>query len=68
MHKYTLGIRSLEVSALGFGCMGLSRGYGPTTDTQRIAESQWTEPLLRSWRPATCPTSTRPSTKDWTLA
>jgi alkylhydroperoxidase/carboxymuconolactone decarboxylase family protein YurZ len=45
MHKYTLGIRSLEVSALGFGCMGLSRGYGPTTDTQRIAESQWTEPF-----------------------
>jgi alkylhydroperoxidase/carboxymuconolactone decarboxylase family protein YurZ len=45
MHKRTLGIRSLEVSALGFGCMGLSRGYGPTTDTQRIAEPQWTEPF-----------------------
>ncbi|RZJ88088.1 MAG: aldo/keto reductase [Brevundimonas sp.] len=25
---------SLEVSALGFGCMGLSFGYGPATDTQ----------------------------------
>ncbi|VVQ19412.1 hypothetical protein PS925_04586 [Pseudomonas fluorescens] len=37
MHKHTLGICSLEVSALGFGCMGLSHGYGPTTDTRRIA-------------------------------
>lgn len=44
MHKRTLGISSLEVSALGFGCMGLSHGYGPTTDTQRIAEPQWTQP------------------------
>ena len=44
MHKHTLGIRSLELSALGFGCMGLSHGYGSTTDTQRIAEPQWTEP------------------------
>ena len=25
---------SLEVSALGFGCMGLSFGYGPATDTE----------------------------------
>jgi len=45
MHKHTLGISSLELSALGFGCMGLSRGYSPTTDTQRIAEPQWTEPF-----------------------
>ncbi|MDT3313611.1 carboxymuconolactone decarboxylase family protein [Pseudomonas sp. rhizo66] len=44
MHKHTLGISSLELSALGFGCMGLSRGYSPTTDTQRIAEPQWTQP------------------------
>jgi alkylhydroperoxidase/carboxymuconolactone decarboxylase family protein YurZ len=44
MHKRTLGNRSLEVSALGLGCMGLNHGYGPTTDTQDIAAPQWTEP------------------------
>ena len=33
MHKRTLGNHSLEVSALGFGCMGLSHGYGPATNT-----------------------------------
>ncbi|MFJ5235487.1 carboxymuconolactone decarboxylase family protein [Pseudomonas neuropathica] len=44
MHKRTLGNRSLEVSALGLGCMGLNHSYGPTTDTQDIAAPQWTEP------------------------
>jgi alkylhydroperoxidase/carboxymuconolactone decarboxylase family protein YurZ len=44
MHKRTRGNRSLEVSALGLGCMGLNHGYGPTTDTQDIAAPQWTEP------------------------
>jgi aryl-alcohol dehydrogenase-like predicted oxidoreductase len=34
MHKRTLGDSNLEVSALGLGCMGLSSGYGPATDTQ----------------------------------
>jgi len=29
MQKRTLGNSGLEVSALGFGCMGLSFGYGP---------------------------------------
>ncbi|EYS84937.1 aldehyde oxidase [Cupriavidus sp. SK-4] len=29
MHKRQLGSSGLEVSALGFGCMGLSFGYGP---------------------------------------
>jgi len=29
MHKRTLGKNALEVSALGFGCMGLSFAYGP---------------------------------------
>ncbi len=33
MQKRTLG-NNLEVSALGLGCMGLSYGYGPATDTQ----------------------------------
>ncbi len=32
MHTRTLGKGGLEVSALGFGCMGLSFGYGPATD------------------------------------
>jgi aryl-alcohol dehydrogenase-like predicted oxidoreductase len=34
MHKRKLGNSTLEVSALGFGCMGLSFGYGPATDKQ----------------------------------
>ena len=32
MEKRTLGKSGLEVSALGFGCMGLSFGYGPAID------------------------------------
>jgi aryl-alcohol dehydrogenase-like predicted oxidoreductase len=32
MQKRKLGNSGLEVSALGFGCMGLSFGYGPATD------------------------------------
>jgi aryl-alcohol dehydrogenase-like predicted oxidoreductase len=32
MKKRTLGRSGLEVSALGFGCMGLSYGYGPGLD------------------------------------
>ena len=31
MQKRTLGRSGLEVSAIGFGCMGLSFGYGPAT-------------------------------------
>lgn len=35
MQKRYLGNSALEVSALGLGCMGLSHGYGPATDTQQ---------------------------------
>jgi len=34
MQKRTLGKCNLEVSALGFGCMGISFGYGPATGHQ----------------------------------
>jgi aryl-alcohol dehydrogenase-like predicted oxidoreductase len=34
MQKRKLGKSGLEVSELGFGCMGLSFGYGPATDRQ----------------------------------
>src|SRR5215210_2711575 len=34
MQKRKLGSSNLEVSAIGLGCMGLSFGYGPATDTQ----------------------------------
>lgn len=38
MQKRMLGKSGLEVSALGLGCMGLSFGYGPATDTKQAIE------------------------------
>jgi len=35
MQKRKLGRSSLEVSAIGLGCMGLSFGYGPATERQQ---------------------------------
>jgi aryl-alcohol dehydrogenase-like predicted oxidoreductase len=34
MQKRKLGKSNLEVSAVGYGCMGLSSGYSPATDRQ----------------------------------
>ena len=36
MQKRTLGKSTLEVSALGLGCMGMSFGYGPAADKQEM--------------------------------
>lgn len=38
MHKRYLGKSQLKVSALGLGCMGLSHGYDPATDTHQAIE------------------------------
>jgi aryl-alcohol dehydrogenase-like predicted oxidoreductase len=42
MQKRKLGKSNLEVSALGFGCMGMSFGYGPAGDKRQMIS------LLRS--------------------
>ncbi len=42
MQKRKLGNSGLEVSALGFGCMGMSFGYGPAKDKQEMI------PVLRA--------------------
>jgi aryl-alcohol dehydrogenase-like predicted oxidoreductase len=36
MQKRKLGTGGLEVSALGFGCMGMSFGFGPAKDKQEM--------------------------------
>jgi aryl-alcohol dehydrogenase-like predicted oxidoreductase len=36
MRKRKLGNSNLEVSALGLGCMGMSSGYGPASDTKEM--------------------------------
>ena len=38
MQKRTLGKSTLEVSALGLGCMGMSFSYGPPKDKQEMTK------------------------------
>jgi predicted aldo/keto reductase-like oxidoreductase len=40
MQLRTLG-RSLQVSALGLGCMGMSEFYGPRDDEQSLQTLNW---------------------------
>jgi aryl-alcohol dehydrogenase-like predicted oxidoreductase len=38
MQTRTLGNSGLDVSAIGLGCMGLSFGYGPATETKEAVK------------------------------
>jgi aryl-alcohol dehydrogenase-like predicted oxidoreductase len=48
MQKRKLGSSSLEVSAIGLGCMGMSHGYGPAGDSHEVRNQD------RSKRAAGC--------------
>ncbi|MEH7545243.1 hypothetical protein [Neobacillus vireti] len=36
MQKRKLGKSGLEVSAIGLGCIGMSHGFGPASDTKEM--------------------------------
>src|SRR5438477_6932426 len=40
MEQRTLGSRGLTVSAIGIGCMGMSKFYGPGDDDESLATIQ----------------------------
>ena len=42
MQARTLGKAGLEVSALGFGCMGISQSYGRPSSREDGASAGWT--------------------------
>ena len=48
MQKRTLGTKGLEVSALGFGCMGISQSYGQPLGRQDGIASTRTFPSKTS--------------------
>ena len=41
MRRRRLGRSNLEVSAIGLGCMGMSFGYGPAADKQKMISLMW---------------------------
>ena len=47
MQKRKLGRDGLEVSALGFGCMGISFGYGPADEPRRRHRASFAPPSTR---------------------
>ena len=46
MQKRKLGKSDLEVSAIGFGCMGLSYAYGPATEKKEAIANRESTPEL----------------------
>ena len=66
MHMRKLGKSNLEVSALGFGCMGLSFGYGPPVGQADGDRRSSGRPSISASLSSTRPRSMAPSrTKSW---